>query len=585
MSSRTHKCYGGIEMRRLSITAPHLQGMRAGQMPSRPIHPEDVIFSHLEPLHDTKMRREMSVVVGDGGAGDGGKAKHVDAIGGRFLETSPVPPTDFKPASGPGDGHCVVGQFSNVYKQVPALLGRPGARGHLLGLGLANGYSVAGSVIAPDMFFMEMRNFIERLGGAPLAGRLTVSPKCGILLPAHRALNRMIEAMRLDSFSSTGEGVGEMWRDILGLDLDPAHAFDWILQSTATKTTPVLTVADLFDLSAARKKLEQILAAKKALAMQLGGIYSVHYNAEYFDVAAQMDKLAAWQAGFRQFVNCDKAGQFYADPAFVRHLIEIHAPRIYELSQGMLLHRLWGYWPRGGRKLCGPDAVMATTGLSREEIGHVAMVIRLYRTDHGKRSVPTEVFGSQYDVMRDNVGASPFAGHFRVGWLDLRALEYAIELAQPDSLVIGNIDRMKHLPIIKFGVGYHWHGTEDRLMELAAAAGKELAIRGRAPQLETFYTDRLSRPGAIEDCGNGKLRLNVFVPVEEILKDVEPIYAYFDGCSNQHASFAGIRQLDDLTGPLSAFRDALLYVENFTGVPLSAVSTGEMAEDTFLVRV
>jgi adenylosuccinate synthase len=135
---------------------------------------------------------------------------------------------------------------------------------------------------------------------------------------------------------------------------------------------------------------------------------------------------------------------------------------VFEGAQGVLLDEKWGFYPfTTWTNTTSDNAIhmLQEVGYPRSPI--VIGVTRAYMTRHGQGPLVTEdseltsLLPDDYNVL------NRWQGGFRVGWLDMVALKYALQVAPPvDLLAITCLDRLLNVPKWKICESYDYRGQE-----------------------------------------------------------------------------------------------------------------------------
>ncbi|MFZ4768665.1 MAG: adenylosuccinate synthetase [Ferruginibacter sp.] len=128
---------------------------------------------------------------------------------------------------------------------------------------------------------------------------------------------------------------------------------------------------------------------------------------------------------------------------------------LFEGAQGVMLDLNHGVYPYVS---CG-DATVAgiyASGFANVKLDAVYGVSKAYLTKVGEGPFPTEIFGEQADALREQgkeYGATTGRPR-RVGWLDLAALNYAIQKGGINKLILTKFDVLYGMDEVKLCVNY-----------------------------------------------------------------------------------------------------------------------------------
>lgn len=345
-------------------------------------------------------------IIVDLGFGDGGKGTIVDYLsmpGSLVVRYNGGPQAAHNVVTANGRHHTFAQFGSGTFV---------GAATHLSRFMLVN----------PIDMLTEERH-LDYLGVRNAFGRTTVAPGAVIVTPFHVAANRIKEIARGGArHGSCGQGVGE------------ARAYQ--LRDDVYE----LVADDLLSESSMRLLLNEIRQ----------------------NMIAEVEDLFEWQVadspvGQREWhilnqTNLDPIVEQYSKWARLveqrpdEWIAEKDGNLIFEGAQGVLLDEDHGFAPHN-TWTCTTTANAYTlcreAGIRADALG----VTRTYTTRHGAGPFPTEQDPGQFPVEAHN-GTGQFQGSWRVGYLDLPLLRYAIDCCedgQIDALAVTHVDRVPDL--------------------------------------------------------------------------------------------------------------------------------------------
>lgn len=269
--------------------------------------------------------------------------------------------------------------------------------------------------IDPVGFYEEARH-LTSIGVDDPCESVTMSPKCLVITPYHRAANRIRELLRDHRHGSCGIGYGETIGDA---ESDPYLA---------------LRVGDLRDSAEATRKLSCIRDRKLGYLRDLiaDTAPSERKNAdvvlnEYMSVSM-----------FDEFLRLCR--QMSSDVAFVSDALLSAAMNragvtIFEGAQGVLLDEKYGFFPHVTRSRCtfeNADRLLASVDCVRTRIG----VMRTFLVRHGAGPFPSRHRHLDDLWLRnDHNRWSPWQGAPIAGWFDFVLACYARDC-------VGTIDKL-----------------------------------------------------------------------------------------------------------------------------------------------
>lgn len=359
------------------------------------------------------MTRRTFVVTGLG-FGDEGKGSLVDYLVRRHARAG-TKVTVVRANGGPQAAHHVVDDDGRVHcaSQLGAGVLVPGVNAHL-----------ARTVLVDPLAIVAEDAALRALGVPDGAARLSIDPRCVVVTPFHRGVNRIQELARGDRrHGSCGRGVAQA-------QLDAERG-----------AVPSLRMADLSDRDRLQATLVAIWRAKVDLAEQLA------------DEAGDDARVRHELAELRRPETAAFIASAYEDIARSSGITITREPRlgdtiVVEGAQGLLLDRELGFWPHvtPSRTTFAPALAFLDEAQIHGEVTKIG-VVRAYATRHGAGPFVTEDAALTSALPDTHNTMDRWQGSFRVGWFDAPAVRYAIEAAGGiDALAITNVDRLAHAP-------------------------------------------------------------------------------------------------------------------------------------------
>jgi adenylosuccinate synthase len=280
-----------------------------------------------------------------------------------------------------------------------------------------------GVVVDPKALIHEM----ESLQSQDVdISRLYISERAHVVMPYHFLLDRLEEEARgTENGDSTLRGIGPAYVD--------KHARTGI------------RMADLLDVDTFRAKLSTILQQKNRMITQIYGQLPLsleEIHSEYFGYGLQL----------RSHI---------ADTQKMLHdALSDHKTILLEGAHGALLDIDFGTYPyvTSSSTLAANAAVGA--GLPPRSIDHVIGVYKAYTTRVGSGPMPTGLFDSWGQIMRDrgNEYRTNTGRERRCGWFDAVAGRFVAQLNGLDVAVITKLDVLDTFPTIKICTAYNLRG-------------------------------------------------------------------------------------------------------------------------------
>jgi adenylosuccinate synthase len=248
--------------------------------------------------------------------------------------------------------------------------------------------------------------------------RLTVDGRCSLVTPMDKELDRVLEEMRgTSAIGTTKRGIG------------PAYAL------RALRLSPRVTdLLGSFDFGPMRS----------------------FYGKFGLDPAG----LIAWAADSKALVE----GMTGDVSARISELVDSGGSVLYETSQGTLLDLLHGSYPYVTSTHTVASYIPAALGLPARYAGDTIGVTKCYVTRVGGGPFPTELPDQIGDAIRSlgNEYGATTGRPRRVGWLDLVALRYAVNLNGVKNVALSKVDVLSRVKDFKVCVAYRMLGSETR---------------------------------------------------------------------------------------------------------------------------
>jgi len=300
---------------------------------------------------------------------------------------------------GSNAGHTVViGEEKHTFHLLPS--------GALKGKELLIG---AGVALDPSVLAAE-------LGVLPdVRARLMVDGRCTVVSPLDKELDAVIEGMRGDfAIGTTMQGIG------------PAYA------ARALRLSPrVIDLFEGFDFAAMARFYEKLSVDASAL---LGW-------AE--ESEAILDGIVGNVGGRVVQIN------------------EMGGSVLFEGAQGTLLDLVHGSYPNVTSTNTNAAYIPAALGIPLSAAGASLGVAKCYTTREGAGPFPTEIKDASAEGIRTAGNEFASTGKpMRVGWLDLVALKYAIDLSGIKEIAVSKVDVLSQAHDFKACTAYRWQGSE-----------------------------------------------------------------------------------------------------------------------------
>jgi adenylosuccinate synthase len=349
-----------------------------------------------------------------------------------------------------------------------------------------------GVVVDPQALFAEIEEL--KTLGYDVGSRLIVSEKAHLILPYHRELDLLSEARRGErKIGTTSRGIGPAYEDKIG--------------------RRGIRVCDLSDKAALEVEIRENVQARNRLIKES----TLDWHPLFDQMVAYGERLKPWVGDVSLFLaRASAAGR----------------PILFEGAQGTLLDIDHGTYPFVTSSNSTIGGVCTGLGVSPKMINGVLGVVKAYSTRVGEGPMPTELFGTAGDRLRDSGKefGSVTGRPRRCGWYDAVVVRYAARINGLDSVALTKLDVLDGLESIEVCTGYRY--GNDVITEWPAD-------------------------------------LNV-------LAKAQPIYETLPGWSRPTS---GVTRYEDL--PREAQR-YVAFLEEATKVPVSIISTGSGRHDTII---
>ncbi len=437
----------------------------------------------------------MNVAVVGAQWGDEGKGKVVD-----LYSASADYIVRFQ--GGNNAGHTlVVGGKKTVLHLIPSGILHPGK----ICL-IANGV-----VFDPAVFFTEVKSLEE---GHAFQGRpwdvIRVSERAHVILPYHRLIDKLRE-------EHAASGPGKIGTTVRGIG--PAYE-----DKVARRGVQVI---DLLRPELLRTKLQRALEEKNVLLRH-------HFNAPMVEFEPLYQECLALGERLKPYVTDVRS--------ILMDALRNKRPILFEGAQGTLLDVDHGTYPYVTSSNTVAGGAFTGAGVGTQAVSQVIGITKAYTTRVGTGPFPTEIETTEREIAEKirKVGAefgATTGRPRRVGWLDLVALKYAVEVNGMTGIALMKSDVLQDFDHVKVCTAYRLGG-------------------------QTLY----DLPSCIED-----------------LEKVEPVYEILPGWGKLVAPKASSHSyaMSDLPEEMQAY---VRYIEKALGIPVVLMSTGPGREETLVIN-
>ena len=361
-----------------------------------------------------------------------------------------------------------------------------------------------GVVFDPAVFFHEIDILVGEgaLGSDPW-NRVRVSERAHVILPYHCLVDKLREEKASKSaagkIGTTVRGIGPAYED-----------------KVARRGIQVI---DLIRPEILKAKLAKAIEEKNILLEHHFGAEKIELDSLYTECVALGERLRPYVANVRNILS-DALGH--------------RRPILFEGAQGTLLDVDHGTYPFVTSSNTVSGGACTGSGVGPTAIKQVIGIAKAYTTRVGSGPFPTEIEFTEPEMakkIRDigNEYGATTGRPRRVGWLDLVAMKYAVQVNGMTGIALMKSDVLQDFDFVKVCTAYHLGGN-------------------------TIYE---------------------FPTSSDDLAKVEPMYEVMPGWPKYRAQdVQGISELP------AEMRNYVKFIEDFLGVPVVLLSTGPGREET-----
>jgi adenylosuccinate synthase len=308
---------------------------------------------------------------------------------------------------------------------------------HLVPAGVFNPETIniigTGVVIDPATLLDEMATL--QSAGVSLSN-LFISDRAHVVMPYHRAQDRMQESQRGDTaIGTTGRGIGPAYSD---------------------KMERIgIRMGDLLNKQVLHQQLSRVLKLKNRLLREYGG------DQQSFDQVYQQFLGYGYQL----------RDQIVPTHSLVQRALQRGNHILLEGAQASLLDIDWGTYPYVTSSAPGAAGACQGSGIGPHHLKRILGVFKAYTTRVGGGPFPTEIEDDTGNLLRErgHEYGTTTGRPRRCGWFDAVAARYVVELNSIDGLVITKLDVLDALPTLRICTGYRLNGRLiDYLPSIAA---------------------------------------------------------------------------------------------------------------------
>jgi adenylosuccinate synthase len=372
-------------------------------------------------------------------------------------------------------------------------------------------------ILHPLAMLSEERH-LRSLGVTDAFPRMGIDREALVTTPFQQAANRIKEIARGDTrHGSCGMGVGETMSDWLAYDRKVLFAGDLSCRKTVVEKLKFMRDAKIAQLENCLRDLPET----DPLEDELKTLYDpaiIEFTADVYQ-------------HFTSLVSIVEPDAFHKQ-------LHQSGVTIFEGAQGVLLDEWWGFYPYNSWSTLtfkNADTLLSENSFDGEIIK--LGLIRGYATRHGAGPFVTEDESLTAHLQDHHNGNNPWQRNFRVGFLDIVALRYAIQVTgQVDGLVVTNMDRMGSIPEWKSCARYGYPHGERSVADYFDCQGQ--------------FVERIKIPADPTDLAKQQ-------ELTRLLTGMRPVYSTCESDKNKY--------LDQISQML--------------GLPVAITSSGPTAQD------
>lgn len=339
--------------------------------------------------------------------GDEGKGKIID-----FLSESSDYVVRFQ--GGNNAGHTVINKYGTfALHLMPSGIFAPKAKACI-----SNGTVIDLEVLVEEIEMLQKAGF-------KLKNRLLISPRCHLILPYHKMLDKLYEEAKGDAKTgTTGRGIGPVYADKVSY-----HG---------------IRLIDLQNKKQFSEKLEIQLRIKNKIIKALGG-----------------EELDQKKVEKSLFANYKKIEEFIKEPFPILHkAVKANKSILLEGAQAVFLDNDWGTYPFVTASTILPGGANAGAGLPPFMIKQAIGVVKAYTTRVGSGPFPTELLdddGQHLQKAGHEFGTTTGRPR-RCGWFDAELIRFAATACGFTSIAITKLDVLDGFDELKICTGYTLNG-------------------------------------------------------------------------------------------------------------------------------
>lgn len=340
--------------------------------------------------------------------GDEGKGKIIDYL----AEKSDIV---VRFHGGNNAGHTVINKFGKF----PMHLVPSGIFSKKAKAVIANGVILDLEVLAAEIDNLKKSDIV-------LKDKLFISPRCHLIMPYHKILDRLYEeAKGKNKTGTTGRGIGPTYADKVSYN--------------------GIRLYDLMDKKVFSRKLKTQLLVKNKILMALG--------------EKPLNQKEIEKDLFKLF---NKIKPYIKESfAFINECLE-EKNILLEGAHGVFLDNDWGTYPFVTASTVLSGGATAGCGIPPQKIKNIVGVVKAYTTRVGAGPFPTELFDKDGEKLRaaGNEFGTTTGRPRRCGWFDAELIKFAAKINGFTEIAITKLDVLDGFKQIKICTHYVLNGKK-----------------------------------------------------------------------------------------------------------------------------
>lgn len=260
-----------------------------------------------------------------------------------------------------------------------------------------------------------------------LKNKLFISPRCHIILPYHKILDRLYEENKGKAKTgTTGRGIGPVYADKVSYN--------------------GIRLYDLLDKKLFEEKLNIQLGIKNKIIRSLG------------EKPLNQKEIEAIFFNYIKIIS-----SFIKEPyPILRKAINDKKGILFEGAHGVFLDNDWGTYPFVTASNVLTGEINTGAGIPLKKIDEVIGVVKAYTTRVGAGPFPTELFDKNGEDLVEKGGefGTTTGRKRRCGWFDAELIRFASEINGYTDVAITKLDVLDTFKTIEICTGYLYKGKK-----------------------------------------------------------------------------------------------------------------------------